>query len=147
MRIPRHGVVCPFGVINSWIFCVLNYSCNLRILIFFFWYVHLWNFLFLFWCCHSWNFLLVVHSWDFLFFVSVAIFLHSFKTSAIIFIVLFGCVDILDKISQSIETIKTRILVVGVGKRVHVAIMRVGMVRGLYLRCLMRRPVRRLRNQ
>ena len=42
--IPRHGVVFPCGVIHSWIFCVLIHSCNFRILIFLFWYVHLWIF-------------------------------------------------------------------------------------------------------
>ena len=61
-KIPRHGVVCPCGVIHSWILCVLIHSCNFRIIVFFFWYFHYWNFLFLLWCCHSWNLLFVVAS-------------------------------------------------------------------------------------
>ena len=103
-RIPRHGVVLPCGVINSWIFYVLIHSCDLLILIFFFCYFHLWNLLFFFWCCHSWNFLLVwcCCSWDL---CLVVLFLHSCKISGVVLIVVIGGVAIWDGITKVVKNI------------------------------------------
>ena len=127
--IPRHGVVFPCGKIHSWILCVFIYSFNLRVLVFFFWYVHLWNFLFLFWCCPSCNFLLVWHcySWGVLLVWCchsldlhfVVVFLHSYEISGVVFIVVVRGVDIWDRINQVVKKNKGGILVVSVSKCVH----------------------------
>ena len=128
-KIPRCRVVYPCGVIHSWILCVLIHSCCLRLLILFFWYVRLCNFLFIFWCCHSCNLLLVwcCHSWNF-FLVwccrswdlhLVVVFLNSCNTSDAVFVVVVRGVTIWDRINQAVKNIKRRILVISVSKLVH----------------------------
>ena len=59
-------------------------------------------------CCHSWEFML-----------NIVPFLHSCDIFRIILILVVGVVTIWDVISKAVEEIKSRILIVGVGKRVN----------------------------
>ena len=59
-------------------------------------------------CCLSWGFVLIVVT-----------LLHSCEIVGVVLIFIFGVVTIWDGISKAVEEIKSRILVVGVGKRVN----------------------------
>ena len=51
--------------------------------------------------------------------VIIFIFLHSYKTSDVVFIFVVISLAILDRITQAVKEVNSGILVVGVGKRVH----------------------------